>query len=180
MIKYVHGDLFANLPESGWILPHVCNCKGGFGSGFVVPLKRTFPIVETQYRSMFPLNTDYMGYNQWVEVAPNKFVVNMIAQTLGGVRPLRYPALVKCMELVQFEMNTPDKAVLPVIAPMFGSALAGGNWDFIEELIKDIWIANGMDVTIFWRDDNIPNSIKKHNQQVQDALHKFGNEGWDG
>jgi hypothetical protein len=43
---------------------------------------------------------------------------------------------------------------------MFGSALSGGNWDFIENLIEDIWLIKGINVHICWREDNIPNSIK--------------------
>jgi len=32
-------------------------------------------------------------------------------------------------------------------APLFGSGLAGGNWDFIEELINEIW--DGYDITVW-------------------------------
>lgn len=167
-IKYVKGDLFAHIMESPTpiMLPHVCNCKGGFGSGFVVPLKKHFPIVETRYRGMFPSLQDKMGYTQFVKIHDNLTVANMVAQTLGGKRPLSYPALVACMKEVTEHLitmitdyNDPDK--FPTIhAPMFGSALAGGNWSFIEELIKDIWCANEVPVTIYWREDNMPESIR--------------------
>ena len=52
-IKYVEGDLFDPIlayKKSGTILvPHVVNCKGAFGAGFVVPLARTFPVVRERY-----------------------------------------------------------------------------------------------------------------------------------
>jgi hypothetical protein len=32
-----------------------------------------------------------------------------------------------------------ENARVEIHSPKFGSGLAGGNWNFIEELIKDIW-----------------------------------------
>ena len=163
-IKYIKGDLFANLPTVGHVLlPHVCNCKGGFGSGFVVPLQKHFPIVADSYRSMFPEKLDVIGYTQFVRVNDNLTVANMVAQTLGGVRPLNYASLVEAMEQVEEEFS---KGYTEIIAPMFGSALAGGNWSFIEELIHDIWLVNNIPVTIFWREDNIPNSILREQNVI--------------
>jgi len=33
--------------------------------------------------------------------------------------------------------------------PQFGSGLAGGNWEFITELIEDIWVENGLAITVY-------------------------------
>jgi hypothetical protein len=33
---------------------------------------------------------------------------------------------------------------------MFGSALAGGDWRFIEELITDCWLVRGIQVTVYY------------------------------
>jgi hypothetical protein len=35
-----------------------------------------------------------------------------------------------------------------IICPKFGSGLAGGKWDFIEELIIDCWCKQSIDVTV--------------------------------
>ena len=78
----------------------------------------------------------------------------MVAQTLGGVRPLYYNHLVACMEKVtecvlKGKEDWPDKTIR-IIAPAFGSNLAGGEWEFIEQLIHDCWIERKIDVTIYY------------------------------
>jgi hypothetical protein len=35
-----------------------------------------------------------------------------------------------------------------ICCPKFGSLRSGGNWDFILELIEEIWLNNGIDVTV--------------------------------
>lgn len=156
-INYVKGDLFELYPKDrNVVIAHCCNCKGGFGSGFVIPLKKNFPVVAERYLSMFPQNLDMMGYTQWVYINENLTVANMVAQTLGGIRPLNYYALAKAMQDVVHEFKN---VAFEIVAPMFGSALAGGNWSFIEELIKDIWLVNNIPVTVYWREDNIPATL---------------------
>ena len=158
-INYVKGDLFQLYPKDRKVvIAHCCNCKGGFGSGFVIPLKQHFPIVAERYLSMFPAKRDIMGYTQWVYINEHLTVANMVAQTLGGVRPLNYYALAKAMQDVVHEN---EYVPFEIHAPMFGSALAGGNWNFVEELIRDIWLTNNIPVTIYWRDDNIPEIVQR-------------------
>jgi hypothetical protein len=59
-------------------------------------------------------------------------------------RPLNYLALTKAMNnLSQYiHMNTGfinKTENIEIHAPKFGSGLAGGNWNFISDLIEDIW-----------------------------------------
>jgi hypothetical protein len=45
------------------------------------------------------------------------------------------------MSVASYIKNNFDKEnTVQIHAPKFGSGLAGGNWNFIEELIKDIWL----------------------------------------
>jgi hypothetical protein len=69
----------------------------------------------------------------------------MIAQngtiSPSNQRPLNYYSLCKSMsDVVSFIKNKfrNDQSV-EIHAPKFGCGLAGGNWNFIQELIKDIW-----------------------------------------
>lgn len=158
MIKYQEGDLFpvVGTEPSSVVIPHVCNNQGGWGSGFVVPLGRNYPIAQNCYHMWhegryfndspycrFPDYEDMvrisgkfgLGQTQIVQAsAPDLFVANMVAQILGGSRPLFYNHLVKCMEYVgKFAKEQNAK----IMCPMFGSALAGGDWKFIEQLIED-------------------------------------------
>jgi hypothetical protein len=157
-IFYKQGDLFVALKErteeKPLFIPHIVNNHGAWGSGFVVPLGRAFPEAKERYL--------HWASNQLVQppfqlgevqfVVPVKFVCvcNMLAQTLGGKRPLYYNHLARCMDAVA---EKTEKTGGQIWAPMFGSGLAGGDWNFIEQLIGDSWLRRGLPVTIFHLED---------------------------
>lgn len=182
-IKYVEGDLFADLKNATapTIIPHVCNDIGAWGAGFVVPLGRIFPVARESYLSWGngkPTgNSSYkggcwdnmlnrpdmfrLGHTQIIQVQdqPRVYVANMIAQhRVGGERPLRYKALVEC--LVSVAEDARGWAGSEIVAPMFGSGLAGGDWNFIEVLIDEIWVQAGINVTIYYLRDKLPSNWK--------------------
>lgn len=150
MINYVKGDLFAAVKDkSNIIIPHICNDIGAWGAGFVLPLAKHFPQTREKYLGLKSLR---LGATQIVRVDEDAviYVGNMIAQHSVGLEngrpPIRYAALAKCMdqvtELAKFQHCS-------IHAPMFGSGLAGGNWDLISTLIEEIWCDQGISVTIY-------------------------------
>lgn len=158
MYNEIKGDLFRDihLPISETrIITHVVNDKLAWASGFVVPLGKNFPLAETWYKSWKDIR---MGQNQYVPISDGRihtYIVNMCAQTLSWQRPrvrdLRYNKLVKCMESVtNFIKLRLAKETCKIICPKFASGLAGGNWDFVRELIEDCWIKEGIDVTVYY------------------------------
>jgi hypothetical protein len=196
-IQYVEGDMFgpllANKEPGSIVVPHVCNDRGAWGAGFVVPLGRTFPKAKQEYIdwskavAIFSgerdepseLVTFSLGETQIVEVQeglgtrlhvmggfgnehevptnpqPSIHVCNMIAQTLGGVRPLFYNHLARCLDTVaKFALKHNSR----IMAPMFGSALAGGNWNIIEKLIEDCWLRKGLSATIYYLPGTLPSN----------------------
>lgn len=171
---YVEGDLFANLKgcmETTLVmLPHVCNDRGAWGKGFVVPLGEAFPESRKAYidwhrgvthpshiqRGQFGL-----GKTQFVNARdyPRLIVCNMVAQTgTGGKRPLRYNALVNCMDEVA-EMAKTFGSHAAIHCPLFGSDLAGGDWNFIERLIEDCWLRPGIPVTVHYLPGRVPDNF---------------------
>lgn len=169
MIKYEKGDLFEFIKD-GYdgvtMIPHVVNTYGLWASGFVVPVAKFMPEAKKKYNLMFDEDTDFhfidafhrncpniglLGYNQYIESDDKKFfVVNMFAQLFGIDRPLRYNSLARCMDNLGERCKYADYASknVRIVAPKFGSLRAGGNWDFIEKLIEDCWICEGIDTTI--------------------------------
>lgn len=136
MINYIEGDLFAAIKakpaNTPIIVPHICNNKGGWGAGFVVPLGKHYPAAKANYlRSKMRLGS--VGFTQ----CNNVLICNMVAQELGGDRPLYYNHLARCMDKVAYKMGGYP---YEIHAPAFGSGLAGGDWDIIKELIEDCWI----------------------------------------
>jgi hypothetical protein len=158
------GDIFAtsldlvNSKNNGYtvIIPHVCNNIGVFGAGFSGEIERKFPEVAINFNIGGKIK---LGNTQFITVAENHLnknkliIANMVAQngTIGpkNRRPLHYPSLIRCMfnvlDLVN-SMNKTEKGV-KIFSPKFGSGLAGGNWNFIADLIDDIWSTH--DVMVF-------------------------------
>ena len=136
-------------------VPHVCNNIDLFGAGFAAQVADKFPSVKADYHMLgknFLRNN--LGYSQILKVFEDPkfrhklFFVNMIAQngtiSNNNPRPLNYPALVKSMINLQqyIFMNTGfihKTEKIEIHAPKFGSGLAGGNWNFIQDLIDDVW-----------------------------------------
>jgi hypothetical protein len=78
----------------------------------------------------------------------------MIAQndvvSQANPRPLNYYALSVCMFNIKLHIQhiiKSNDSSVEIHAPKFGSGLAGGNWLFISDLIKDIW--NNIPVFIY-------------------------------
>lgn len=135
-INYIEGDLFEAIKDKTCrvVLPHICNVEGAFGAGFVVPLSKHFPEARASY---FQCNPKQLGDVDFVWIKEkNILICNMIAQTLGGKRPIYYNHLAVCLNKVVDNLT----ADCEIHAPAFGSGLAGGSYDIIEPLIYDAWI----------------------------------------
>lgn len=144
------------------IIPHCCNDIGVMGAGVALALKKKWGAVEYYYQRMaqsYPNgHKDCLGKvslaNPDTETY-NVIVANMIAQrgvvSADNPKPIKYAALVKCMEELVDLLGVIDlKDKKPVLhCPKFGSDLAGGKWEFIEELIKEIWVDAGYNVIIY-------------------------------
>ena len=146
-----------NSKENGATIfvPHVCNNIDLFDAGFAGQVAKEYPSVKTDYhllgKNFLQKN---LGHCQTIKVFEEPqyrhklYFVNMISQNgvkgFNNQRPLNYLALAQSMnKLAQIiYMNTGflDKSEnIEIHAPKFGSGLAGGNWNFISELISDIW-----------------------------------------
>jgi len=144
------------------ITPHVCNNAGRFGAGFAKTVAEKYPEVKERYlQEITQVPTQLcLGDCQFIPVnmhdpriVMKTFVVNMIAQ--DGVRgpnnpiPLKYEALIKCMVYIRESILPEMKFNSSIHCCKFGSGLAGGNWDFIKILIKEIWCDHGIPVTVY-------------------------------
>lgn len=171
MIKYIKGDLFEHIEED-CIISHCCNDSGAWGAGFVLAINKNLGMtprnsfINASQNLLYDLgDVDYCRVVKHetratvggpVKVPGSSIaitVANMCGQhgvgagSTGDLRvtkPIRYAALVHAMEDVARYVNEYPQ---PILAPKFGSALAGGNWEFIHELIEEIW--SNHDVTIF-------------------------------
>ena len=154
LFKYVDSLCFPGR-KCGIIIPHIVNNINKMGSGFVVPLYTRWPIVKSEYHKkcdfylkdlgFFP---SYMlGMIQPINVTNTILVINMFAQ--DGIRskrnpnPIKYDALANCLKKIKTTYSCINNQI---VAPRFGSGLAGGDWNIIKEMINKYWV--DFDVTI--------------------------------
>jgi len=149
MIKYIIGDATQPVGEGEKLILHCCNDVGGWGRGFVLSLSKRWKEPEKVYREQ---KNYVLGKIQMVRVEKDICVVNMIAQhdvkptkDANGniVPPIRYDALKACLITVN---DIAVRTGSTIHAPRFGSDLAGGKWDKIEQIIKETIT---VDVTIY-------------------------------
>jgi hypothetical protein len=133
------------------IVPHVCNNVNAFGAGFAGQVADLYPEVKANFHMLG--QKAKLGHVQFINVRSDKkyrhsiIFANMIAQNklinAKNKRPLNYAALAYSMnEVRSFAKNLQsnnETNKVEIHAPKFGSGLAGGNWNFISELINDVW-----------------------------------------
>lgn len=143
-ITYLTGDATNPTDVLGpKIIAHICNDAGMWGAGFVLALSRRWKDPELMYRLW---STTYnqpstkpfqLGETQFVQVAKEMWVANMIAQTgvinSNNLIPLNYLALDSCLQEVA---NYALKRKASIVGPRFGCGLAGGKWENVEKLIQ--------------------------------------------
>jgi O-acetyl-ADP-ribose deacetylase (regulator of RNase III) len=167
-ITYVVGDATQSIGEGRKVICHVCNDIGAWGSGFVLALSARWAAPEAEYRRWFrgegmlgrvgalhkvPFVSGEaeLGNIQVVEVEEQSvYVCNMIAQKLyrprPGDAPIRYCALAKCLEDLEFFAHELEASVH---MPRIGCGLAGGTWDKVEPLILEELVDFGVPVFVY-------------------------------
>lgn len=159
-ITYINGDLFDFIEKPiraenngcSIIVPHVCNNINAFGAGFAGAVAQKYPLVKENYHLLgLKFLQNNFGHSQFIKVFEDKTYghsltfANMIAQNglinNKNTRPLNYIALCKSMTIVSqyIEKKFDKDEQVQIHCPKFGCGLAGGNWNFIEQLIIDCW-----------------------------------------
>ncbi len=162
MITYLKGDATRPLGEGPKLIVHVVNSIGGWGAGFVLALSKRWREPEAAYRAwahdgehpdVFGKSKGFeLGNVQLVKVlAPDDiWVANMVAQKGYGPRgtaphrtededdgkpPIRYDELGICLLRVS---GLAERLGASVHMPRIGCGLAGGKWEKVEPLIKQM------------------------------------------
>ena len=143
-MKTINGDI--TRLKIGTIFQCV-NCQDVMGSGLARAIFTKWPKVKEQYhlwnKGKTPLAL--LGTYKVIQVEPNVWVVNIYGQLEYGPGDKRYAdygaiktALKKAKEDKQFsDVVQWTRFDDPIYFPYgFASALAGGNWDIISQLIE--------------------------------------------
>ena len=138
MIHYKLGDATHPRTPGNKIICHICNDRGAWGAGFVLALSKRWSAPEESYREC--PEEHQLGKTQIIPVEDDISVANMIAQhdtrySDDGQPPIRYSALRACLANVN-DVAYRTSATLHM--PRIGCGLAGGNWNEVEQIIKDV------------------------------------------
>jgi O-acetyl-ADP-ribose deacetylase (regulator of RNase III) len=152
-IQYVKGDATAPSAAGPKLIAHVCNDRGGWGKGFVIALSRRWPEPEAAYRKWHRARGDNdfdLGAVQFVQVEPELWVANMVAQrgmaAQAGIPPIHYEAVEECLGRVAEKARELGASVH---MPRIGCGLAGGKWEKIEPLLVKTLCEQGIPVTVY-------------------------------
>lgn len=150
MIRYKVGDATQPCGDGIKLIVHCCNTLGAWGAGFTAALSKRWPQPETYYRAMAKRD---LGAVEIVHVEHETFVANLIGQEgLAGqatLPPIRYEALGKGFESIA---SWAMKRKASVHMPRIGCGLAGGDWDCVEPLLDEYFVARSISVTVYdWR-----------------------------
>ena len=174
VLKTIQGDCTRPHREGAMktIIPHVVNDMGRWGSGFVNAITKRWgngpqqayyawhqERLETFSGAKWEVDVDQLvdpfalGGLQIVGLRNQVHIANMVGQhrtiddTEDDRPPIRYGALAKAMASVGDYAET--LLNVQICCPKFGSDLAGGDWNVIEQLIREIWVDRGLLVNVY-------------------------------
>jgi hypothetical protein len=168
-LKHVLGDATTPAGKGVKIICHVVNDKTpNWGAGFGLAVKKKWPDAQrafqnwaTQDRSNFKLGEVFHS-----PVSIDTIAFQMVCQHGYGPSPiprLRYAALRECLiKLATFAVAESASVHMPRI----GSGQAGGSWGLIEQLLDEILVATGVQVTVY----DLP--FQQASTNLQDSLFK--------
>lgn len=167
-LEYVVGDATKPRGSGPKVICHCVNDIGQWGSGFVLAVRAKWPQPERAYRAWHKTGTSArevslsgehpphmeslfnLGSAQFVEVAPQLWVANIVGQhrtiRMGEEFPIRYGALADGLRIVSaFCQAKKASAHMPRI----GAGLARGEWPKIADLLERELAECGIPVTVY-------------------------------
>ena len=147
MLQYKDGDI---LEAEEKIICHQTNCLGIMGAGLALQIARKYPEVDRKYRD-FCIDYgewNFLGQTQLVNTHDDKIIANCFGQKRPGFgKQTDYKALRTCLKAVEEFANQNKFSV--AIPYKIGCGLAGGDWNIVEKIIKDIFEMSPIQATIY-------------------------------
>lgn len=158
-VNFLRGNALEPRGTGTRIIAQIVNDKTpNWGAGFARAVRDKYPSVQKDFKEWAALNPESFKLgNTHTSVASNElYIVSMVAQHGYGesTKPrIRYAALREC--LYQLKEVALDRGA-QVHMPRIGTGYAGGNWGYILELLDEILVRNGIEVTIYTLPDYEP------------------------
>ena len=159
MLKYKYKNIVDAFLDCDFdLLIHGCNCFCSFGGGVAFEIKKRLPdafnvdllsepgdITKLGKYSKYQFNNGGFVINGYIQYHYNKPLNNEI-KTENGLNYVLadYAAISKLFDTIAKDFNGKSIGI-----PKIGAGLAFGEWDVIEQLIKNKLVKKGCDVTVF-------------------------------
>jgi O-acetyl-ADP-ribose deacetylase (regulator of RNase III) len=144
MITYIDGDLVKGA-EDFEVIGHCCNCFCTMGSGIAPQIKAKFPEAYAADCLTVKGDESKLGTISYTHNT-TPIVVNLYGQfdytgRRSGKMDLDYDALKKALILMQTKFTGKRFAL-----PKLGAGLAGGDWDVIEGILKEVFLGENLTI----------------------------------
>lgn len=137
-MKLKKGDIF-DCEEN--IIVHQANCLGVMGSGIASQVKEKYPEVYKGYYHYCKTNTaeDILGTSLICQVNDKRYIANVFGQlAFGGDKVYTdYEALRH--SLIEVRDFAKEHKLSVAIPCKIGCGLAGGDWNIVLDMIKEIF-----------------------------------------
>lgn len=147
MLTTIKGDLLSATEDA---IGHGCNCRKTMGSGVAKALRAKWPEV---YAADYDFN-DFDGRNRIGSFSTvnvdGKQIYNIYTQVdymPRNVDHFQYEGFK--IGLAKVFMDMKKHGLKTLALPKIGAGLAGGNWDKIEGIVKEVSDAAEIDVTVY-------------------------------
>lgn len=154
MIKYIKTNAVDYvLEKDSHVLIHVCNNRGVMGSGIAKEIKEKIPEAYRDYRRGYTTYDWSLGSPLGIISSDHNSVINMTCQDgyygwqgdFSKYRRIDYGKLVSCLLGVKDWLR--GEAYTTVVLPYkMGADRAGGDWQVIIELVREI--LGGYDIVV--------------------------------
>jgi len=157
--NFLRGSALEPRDGGKQIVAQIVNDKtANWGAGFARAVRDKYPPAQKDFKEWSALNPESFKLgNIHTSVVSNELcIVSMIAQHGYGesTKPrIRYAALRQCLHQLKEVALTRGAQVH---MPRIGTGYAGGNWAYILEIIDEILVRNGVEVTIYTLPDYQP------------------------
>lgn len=148
MVVQKKGNLFSS---SAPVLCHQVNCMGSMGAGIAKQVKRLYPGVYAEYRSLCRAHRgrELMGFAQILPAdgCEGRYIANCFGQYKTSLikQSTEYDALRSSLESVR--AWTAEKGIHAAALPYkIGCGYGGGDWETVFGIISDVF--SGPDITV--------------------------------
>lgn len=143
MITYHDGNIFDSNAK---IICHQVNTYGVMGAGIAAEVRVRFPEVYTEYNAYCIANSQnkMLGLVLFSNTQSG-FIANCFSQQCMNTD---YDAFDHCMRMVKKFAEKHNNAKIAIPYKM-GCGIAGGDWNTVEQIIRNVFDGSNMEVEIW-------------------------------